>query len=215
LVKVGAKNNINFKTNMMKNSIALFALIFLFSCQQKENKPNPDEFLKNQIHLWKKQLVLNGEVGNHCQDDVDKWSIENPERFYGLPKKVSSKTADVNNDKINDVLLYFPAGDCCSCSIGVNEGSDFLKLIYSNGNEFLSNDNLREKIAIKIENEFYSQTNTDVERAIFSVTNFDTEISGTYQLWTLEDPSCCASIVGTFKYNPFTFKIQITHQNAK
>jgi len=90
-----------------------------------------------------------------------------------------------------------------------------LKLIYSNGNEFLSNDNLREKIASKIEGEYYVQTNTDVERAIFSITNFDTEISGTYKLWTLEDPDCCASVEGTFKYNPFTFKIQITHQNVK
>ena len=201
---------------MVKNSIALVAFVFLFSCQQKENKPNPDQQLNNQIQLWKKQLVLNGEVGNPCQENVDKWSTQNPERFYGLPTdSIQSKSFDANNDKINDVLLYFPAGDCCSCAAGMNEGSDFLKLIYSNGKDFLSNDNLREKIALKIENEFYTQTNTDVERAIFSVTDFNTAISGTYQLWKLEDPSCCASIEGTFKYNPFTFKIQITHQNVK
>ena len=201
---------------MIKNSIALVAFVFLFSCQQKENKPNPDQQLKNQIQLWKKQLVLNGEVGKPCSDNSDTWSIQNPERFYGLPNdSIQSKSFDANNDKINDVLLYFPAGDCCSCAAGMNEGSDFLKLIYSNGKDFLSNDNLREKIALKIENEFYTQTNTDVERAIFSVTDFNAAISGTFQLWTLEDPSCCASIEGTFKYNPFTFKIQITHQNAK
>lgn len=200
----------------MKNNIAFIAFMFLFSCQQKENKPNQDQLLKNQIQLWKKELLLNGEVGNPCQENIDKWSIENPERFYGLPKdSIKIKSFDANQDKTNDILLYFPAGDCCSCTIGINEASDYLKLIYSNGNEFLSNDNLREKIASKIEGEYYVQTNTDVERAIFSITNFDTEISGTYKLWTLEDPDCCASVEGTFKYNPFTFKIQITHQNVK
>lgn len=200
----------------MKNNIAFIAFMFLFSCQQKENKPNQDQLLKNQIQLWKKELLLNGEVGNPCQENIDKWSIENPERFYGLPKdSIKIKSFDANQDKTNDILLYFPAGDCCSCTIGINEASDYLKLIYSNGNEFLSNDNLREKIASKIEGEYYVQTNTDVERAIFSITNFDTEISGTYKLWTLEDPICCASVEGTFKYNPFTFKIQITHQNVK
>jgi hypothetical protein len=202
----------------MKNTIVFLCLIVMFSCQQKEtiSKPNSEELLKTQIESWKKQLLINGEVGKPCQDNIDKWAAENPERYYGLPKnEIKSKSFDANNDKINDFLLYFPAGDCCSCAIGINEASDYLKLIYSNGNEFLSNDNLREKIASKIENEFYSQTNNDVERAIFSVTNFDTDISGTYKLWTLEDPDCCASIEGTFKYNPFTFKIQITHQNVK
>lgn len=201
---------------MKKNSIALIAFIFIFSCGQKQNKTNSDQQLKNQIQVWKKQLVLNGEVGNPCKDNPDKWSIENSGRFYGLPNdSIKSKSFDANNDKTKDVLLYFSAGDCCSCAAGMTEGSDFLKLIYSNGSEFLSNDNLREKIALKIENKFYTQTNIDVERVIFSVTDFNQEITGTYQLWTLEDPSCCASVAGTFKYNPFSFKIQITHQNVK
>lgn len=190
------------------------SFILLFSCSQKEN--NENDLLKNQIQLWKKQLLINGEVGTPCQDEIDKWSAKNPECYYGLPNdSIKYKSFDTNNDKINDFLIYFPAGDCCSCSIGINEASDYLKLIYSNGNEFLSNDNLREKIAYKIETEFYSQTNIDVERAIFFVTDFNKNISGTYKLWTLEDPDCCASFEGTFQYNPFTFKIQITHQNGK
>jgi len=116
---------------------------------------------------------------------------------------------DVNIDKINDVLLYFPAGDCCSCSMGMNNGSDFVKLIYSNGTDFLENDNLRGKIESKIESEFYSKTNTDVGKVIFSITDFNTEITGTYQLWTLIDPDCCPSVEGSFKYNLFSFKIEI------
>lgn len=201
---------------MMKTIIALSSFIFLFSCYQKEERPSENELLNKQIENWKTQLVSNGEIGKPCIENVEKWSTENPERFYGLPTdSIKSKLFDANNDKINEVLLYFPAGDCCSCSIGMNEGSDFLKLLYSNGNEFLENNTLREKIALKIENEFYQKTNTDVERAIFFVTDFKTNISGNYKLWTMEDPDCCASIEGTFKYNPFTFKIEITHLIAK
>lgn len=181
----------------------------MVSCLQKE--PIQAEFVEHQIENWKQQLLLNGEVGQPCTGNTEKWSSDNPERFYGLPKdSIKSKFFDANNDKIDDLLLYFPAGDCCGCDIGMNQASDYLKLIYSNGKEFLSNDNLREKIAIEIESEFAFQTNTDAKRAVFSVTNFNKDISGTYQLWTLEDPDCCPSIEGTFKYNPFTFRIVIT-----
>jgi len=201
---------------MMRKIIALTSFVFTFSCYQKAEKPSENELLKKHIEGWRKQLVLNGEIGKPCQNNVEKWSNENPERFYGLPKdSIKSKFFDANHDKINEVLLYFPAGDCCSCSVGMNEGSDFLKLIYSNGNELIENTNLRDKIALKIENEFYQQTNTDVERAIFFITDFKTNISGNYKLWTMEDPDCCASIEGHFNYNPFTFKIEISHQIIK
>jgi hypothetical protein len=190
---------------MMRKIIALSSLIFLFSCYQNEEKPIENELLKKQIQTWKKQLVLNGEIGKPCQKNIKKWTTDS----------IKSKLFYSNKDKINDVLLYFPAGDCCSCSVGMNEASDFLKLIYSNGNEFIENTNLREKIALKIENEFYQKTNTDVERAIFFVTDFNSNIEGEYKLWTLEDPDCCASVEGTFKYNPFTYKIEITHLIVK
>lgn len=196
--------------------LTTFALV---SCHQTEKQVKKDDFVTISIENWKNQLLGNGEVGFPCQDSIEKWTTQFPECNYGLPiEPIKSKTFDANNDKINDALLYFPAGNCCSCEIGMNEGSDFVKLIYSHGKEFLDNDNLRDKIALKIENEFFKQTDTDVEKAIFSITDFNTNIEGTYQLWTLEDPDCCASNGGTFKYNPFTFKIQITHkliENAK
>lgn len=198
----------------MKIIISFFFLFLVASCQQKET--NKAEFVETQIKNWKQQLVINGDIGQPCTDNTEKWSAENPEQFYGLPKdSINSKSFDANNDKIDDLLLYFSAGDCCSCDVGMNQASDYLKLIYSNANKFLSNDNLREKIATKIESEFYTQTNTDVERAVFSVTGFNKEISGTYRLWIIKDPDCCPSIEGTFKYNPFTFNIQITFQNGK
>lgn len=197
----------------MKRVLLFAILLVIFSCQQKETVLKPEDILKSQIENWKKQLLVNGEVGLPCEKDYVKWNAKNTESYYGLPKIISSKTSDANNDKIDDILLYFPAGN--SCTGGHDEGSDFLKLIYSNGNQFLDNDNLRDKIASKIKNEFYEQTNMDVKRAIFSITDFNKNIFGTYKLWTLEDPDCCASIEGSFKYNPFTFKIQITHQNVK
>lgn len=196
----------------MKKILVLSAIV-LMSCHQTEKQDQKIDFVSSNIENWKNQLLVNGEVGLPCQDSIDKWSAQFPERYFGLPTEpIKSKLFDANNDKINDVLLYFPAGNCCSCAIGMNEGSDFVKLIYSNKKDFLDNDNLRDKIALKIENEFYNQTNTDVEKAIFSITDFNTNIEGTYQLWTLEDPDCCASNEGTFKYNPFTFKIEITHK---
>ncbi|MEC4049581.1 hypothetical protein OX284_009090 [Flavobacterium sp. SUN046] len=194
----------------------LKTLIFLIvitvsSCAQKQEKLS--DFIASQKKSWKKQLLINGEVGTPCETDYMKWIAKNPEAYYGLPATIEAKTFDANNDTIKDVLLYFPAGE--SCTGGHEEGSDFLKLLYSVGNGFLSNDGLLNTIANKIEEEFYRQTNTDVERAIFKVCDFKKQITGTYKLWTLEDPDCCASIEGTFAYDPFYFKITITHHEAK
>lgn len=170
--------------------------------------------MKAEIVKWKKQLLLNGEIGTPCDfEHKDGWFKRNPEAFYGLPDTVCFKLTDANNDQRKDLLLYFPAGDACS---GSNEhGSDFVRLIYSNGNETFTNDNLRAKISAKIEEKYYEQTSTNVHRAIFSIKDFNSEISGTYQLWTEEDPDCCASVEGTFRYNPFTFQIGITTKPAQ
>jgi len=200
----------------LKTTIIQVILLFsIISCQENlEKSTKPD--VKAEIEKWKRELLLNGEIGKPCNsDNQEEWTKNNPEVFYGLPDSINSKSFDANNDKINDILLYFPAGDCCCCSVGMNEGSDFVKLIFSNGNDYLTNDNLRTKIEQKIENKFYEQNSTEVQRAVFSITSFNTEISGTYQLWTKEDPDCCSSVEGTFKYNPFTFAIEITHKKAE
>jgi hypothetical protein len=194
----------------MKIKIVFILLGISFnSCHENGiTSKNPD--LITEIAKWKRQLLLNGEIGMPCDfTNQEEWAKKNPEVFYGLPDSVNLKVFDVNNDKINDILLYFPAGDCCTCSIGMNERSYFVKLIYSDGNDFLTDENLRTEIEQKIENRFYEQTNTDVQRVVFTITDFNAEISGTYQLWTLEDPDCCAGYLGTFKYNPFTWKIEI------
>jgi hypothetical protein len=194
---------------MKLNIIFALIVICIKSCNPKEATPTkPDA--KVEIAKWKRQLQLNGEIGTPCDfNNIEAWEKRNPEVFYGFPDSINSKVFDVNSDKIKDILLYFPAGDCCTCSIGMNERSDFVKLIYSDGNDYLTNEDLRTKIEQKIENKFYEQTNTDVQRVVFTITDFNAEISGTYQLWTLEDPDCCAGFLGTFKYNPFNWKIEI------
>jgi hypothetical protein len=198
---------------MKKVITIIFGTAFLFACGHKEKNLEPGLFVDSSIEKWKKELVINGEVGTPCEKDYMKWIAKNAESYYGLPSGISLKVFDANNDKNSDYLLYFPAGNACTG--GHDEGSDFLKLIYSNGDEYLSNDKLRSKIESKIEAVYFEKTQNDVERVVFSITDFNAEISGIYKLWTMEDPDCCASVEGTFKYNPFTFKIQITHQNVK
>lgn len=190
----------------------LFLIILLFSCHKRaENPAQPDS--KAEMRKWKEQLLLNGEIGTPCDaNNQEKWAINNPEVFYGLPDSIRCNVFDVNDDSINDLLLYFPAGDCCSCTIGINEGSDFVKLIYSHGSDFIENDNLQGKIETKIKSEFYIQTNTEAGKAIFSITGFNKKITGTYQLWTLEDPDCCAGTKGTFTYDPFTLTIELNQE---
>ena len=110
----------------------IFALIVISfnSCNPKEAIPTKPE-ANVEIAKWKRQLQLNGEIGTPCDfNNMEAWAKKNPEVFYGLPDSINSKLFDINNDRMNDILLFFPAGDCCSCSVGMNEGSDFVKLIY-------------------------------------------------------------------------------------
>ena len=58
---------------------------------------------------WKKELLFNGEVGPPCSEDYVKWGEDNPDVYYGLPKKIDHKTSDFNNDGKDDFLLYFSA----------------------------------------------------------------------------------------------------------
>jgi hypothetical protein len=199
----------------MKFKLIFIMLVLFNSCKQEETKSTTPD-VKSEIEKWKKELLLNGEIGTPCDfSKQEEWSKKNPEVFYGLPDSIMSGVFDINKDHVNDILLFFPAGDCCSCSMGMNQRSDFVKLIYSNGNDYLTNDNLETKIENKVENKFYEQTHTDVQRVIFSITNFNKEITGTFKLWTSEDPDCCNGVEGTYKYNPFTFQMQITYKKAQ
>lgn len=197
----------------MKRVIFLFPLLVLFACHQKTDEMGSPQ-VKTEIEKWKKQLLLNGEIGTPCEDDQMKWTTENPEGFYGLPEKeIESIVVDANHDGHKDLLLYFPAGDACT---GSNEqGSDFLKLIYSDGNDYVENDNLRAKMEEKIKLNFFEKTTVAARRAIFFVSKFSNSISGKYLVWTDSDPDCCAGYEGEFNYNPFTWTMQINYRPAQ
>lgn len=195
----------------MKSILSIvFIAGVIISCHQQPRQNgigNINQFSKNETKKWKKELLLNGDVGTPCEEDYMKWNAKNPESYYGLPVEISSKSYDINGDGKEDILLFFPSGE--SCTGGHEEGSDFVALIYSDGNDYLDNKNLRAKIENKIQEEFKLQTDTFASRAIFSITDFKQQISGSFRLWTDEDPDCCAGYEGTFRYNPFTWKIGI------
>ncbi len=195
---------------------AVSLAVLMFSCHQQSGhdaKNDFSQFVKNETEKWKKELLISGEVGGPCEENDSKWNERYPESYYGLPDTIQSKIIDMNGDGKYDVLLFFRAGNACTG--GHEEGSDFLKLIYSNGNEYLGNNYLREKIEQAIRYQSDCQTKLFARRAIFSISGLDEQISGTFQVWTNDDPDCCAGYEGTFKYNPFTWKMELKQQKLK
>lgn len=201
---------------MKSNILLIFLMAFVFYCHRltDQNATNDiNQFVKIETEKWKNELLISGEVGGPCEEDYMKWNEEYPESYYGLPDTIHSKIIDLNGDGKNDILLYFPAGEACTG--GHEESSDFLKLIYSSGNEFLQNNVLREKIERGIRYQSDLQSGLFSRCAIFSITNIDKQITGTFQVWTDDNPDCCAGYEGTFKYNPFTWKMELKQQKAQ
>ena len=201
---------------MKSNILLVFLMAFVFYCHRltDQNTTNDiNQFVKIETKKWKNELLTSGEVGGPCEEDYMKWNKKYPESYYGLPDTIHSKIIDINGDGKNDILLYFPAGEACTG--GHEEGSDFLKLIYSSGNEYLQNNVLREKIERGIRYQSDLQSGLFSQRAIFSITNIDKQITGTFQVWIDDDPDCCAGFEGTFKYNPFTWKMELKQQKAQ
>jgi hypothetical protein len=201
---------------MKSNFLLVFLIVFVLYCHQPSGQKatnDSTQFVKNEIKKWKKELLTSGEVGGPCEEDYMKWNEKYPESYYGLPDTIHSKTVDMNDDGKDDILLYFQAGEACTG--GHEDGSDFLKLIYSNGNEYLQNNFLRDQIEKSIRYQFDCQTRLFSKRTIFSITDIDKQISGTFQVWIDDDPDCCAGYQGTFKYNPFTWKIELKQHTVQ
>lgn len=73
----------------MKIRFILILLILSFnSCHQKKTtSAQPDA--KAEIAKWKKELLLNGEIGTPCDfSNQDEWAKRNPEVFYGFPDSI-------------------------------------------------------------------------------------------------------------------------------
>jgi len=195
---------------MKSNILLVFLVALIIYCHHLTSQDKTNELkqlAKTEIEKWKKELLISGEVGGPCEEDYMKWNEKYPESYYGLPDTIQSKIVDMNGDGKDDILLYFPAGEACTG--GHEEGSDFLKLIYSSGNEYLQNNYLRAKIEKGIRYQSDYQTRLFSKRAIFSITDMDKQISGTFQVWIDDDPDCCAGYQGTFEYNPFTWKMEL------
>ena len=202
------------KTKALFCNFVLFMV--LVSCDKGKKQDailNREKFAQIEIARWKKELLANGTVGTPCGADEMKWIAQNPESYYGLPDTIQYRISDCNEDGKEDFLLFFEAGECCTG--GHEEGADFLTLHYSSGDDYLRNDHLRTEIAAKIEREYFNQTQTEVRRVIFSVIDFNQQISGTFKLWTLEDPDCCAGKEGSFSYNTKNWMIKIAFQSSK
>lgn len=198
----------------MKKIVAICLVLTLFCCKNNKEvaSPSEDEFLKTEIENWRKELRINGEIGHQITKDNTKWYELKDDCYYDLSNQIMTKIFDANGDAKNDFLLHSIAVN--SCKGDSTRGSDFVKLIYSNDKTYLENDNLRNKIELKIENEYDKLTDNQAQRTVFSITGFSTEITGTYQLWTVEDDDCCYSNLGTFKYNPFTLKMEIKNKKV-
>ena len=201
---------------MKSNILLVLLIVIVLYCHQpnqQDKMRDINQFVKSEIEKWKKELLISGDVGGPCEDDYVKWNEKYPESYYGLPDTIQFKTVDMNDDGKDDILLYFPAGEACTG--GHEEGSDFLKLIYSSKNEYLQNNDLRATIEKEIRFLSDRQTGAFSRRAIFSVTNIDKQIIGTFQVWTDDDPDCCAGYEGTFEYNPFKWKMELKQHKVQ
>jgi hypothetical protein len=164
-----------------------------------------------EIDKWKKELLLNGEVGPPCTDDYQTWTEENTSYYWGM-QDISSLKSDFNSDNNLDGLFYFPAVNCVG---GNGTGSDFAILIYSNNNQTLTNKNITNLIASKLESALSEKGVYGVYDIVLTYKTFTKTIGGNYFAWSDEDAHCCPSNKGTFEYNPVDFTISINNKKEK
>jgi hypothetical protein len=186
------------------------------SLNPSENLQKPEELSKPldfeiEIDKWKKELLLNGEVGPPCKDDYQKWAEENPNYYWGM-QKISSLQSDFNSDSITDGLFFFPAINCVG---GNGTSSDFAMLIYSNDNKTLTNKNITTIIESKLKSALADKGIYNVYSTVLTYKTFTTIVGGKYFAWSEEDAHCCPSNSGTFEYNPVDFSISINNKKEK
>lgn len=189
----------------MKKIFLILPLIII-SCSKAQSN---DSIVENEIKKWKKELLINGDIGPSCTEDYVKWAKNNPDVYFGLPEKINHKVSDFNNDGKDDILMYFHAGDPCNGGNGA--GSDFSQLIYSNGNDYLYNKNLTAKIENLVKEEFNKKTKSFGNNAVLIfISDFDKVITGEYTLWTENDAHCCPSFSGKYKFDILSRKTEIS-----
>ena len=83
--------------NMKKHILYFTSLIIASSCSEAIKQPD----LNSELEKWKLEMQSNGIVGPPCIEDYEKWSIENPNDYYGL-QDVTTLEDDFNSDGIKD-----------------------------------------------------------------------------------------------------------------
>ena len=192
---------------MKKHILYFTSLIIASSCSEAIKKPD----LNSELEKWKLEMQSNGIVGPPCIEDYEKWSIENPNDYYGL-QDVTTLEDDFNSDGIKDALFYFPAVNCVG---GNGYDSDFAVLVYSKKGTLLTNNFIVEKIESKLSSSlrhmgFLGDLNIHIH-----FEKFRKKIFGKYYAWGEEDANCCPSNSGKFEYDPMNNSILIRNESKK
>jgi hypothetical protein len=213
---------------MINKTLLVIAIcMFINGCNTGNNSVNENKFetdlnseleskrssldFDNEIEKWKKELLLNGEVGPPCKDDYQKWTEENPNYYWGM-QEIQILESDFNLDKIKDAVCYFYAGNCVG---GNGYDSDFAMLIYSHNNMTLTNKNLTTQIEEKIKLELAKNRIYEINDVVLAYKTLTKTIGGSYSAWEGSDANCCPSYRGTYEYDPIDFSIVVKNRKEK
>lgn len=82
---------------MKKSLLSILAIGFISYCSNAQTSNN----FKKETEKWKKELYLNGEVGQPCSDNAYEWSEKNKDYYFGM-QEIQSIEFDFNKDGIKD-----------------------------------------------------------------------------------------------------------------
>lgn len=180
----------------------LIIILCLFSNSFGQQKELDFEL---EIEKWKRELFLNKEVGPPCYKDYHQWMEDNPDFYYGL-QPITISQYDFNKDDITDALVFFEAVNCVG---GNGWGSDFAMLIYSFDGYGLTDKKITQTIEKEIEKVFFERRIRNISHIFVLYDDLSNTVNGRYVAYTSEDPSCCATYKGTFKFQPLHKKIEV------
>jgi len=206
----------------MKKILILIAFLsILGSCNlnSKKNRESQDSIQKidskSELEKWKKELLDKKLVGTPCGNpELDKnrakWASENDnEVVNGLPsneKEYQIVYSDFNNDKKEDLLMFFESHNCSGHNGHVSQ--NFARIVYSDGTmvsdlaseiyaAILKEYNIRREKdkTLKEVDDAYQKSDTNIE------TYKDGTLSGIFALYDLNDGHCCPSYQGKYTYS--------------
>lgn len=208
----------------MKSFFYLFIILFFGACHQNSERNKETTISQKPFHKinsttelakWKKDLFDKRILGTPCgnpefAENRAKWAEENfQEVMNGLPQNEKDYHliySDFNNDKKEDLLMFFESQNCTGHNGHVSP--NFAKVIYSDGTV---NADLAKDIYVGILKEFNNRRKKDpslkevLEAYLETDTSIETykngELSGIYSLYGLYDGHCCPSYSGRYTYN--------------